>query len=170
MRKMDGTIKVRVENGVYEFCGRLFFFPPSRCCASFFFLRSSGAEMPHCLVPRAGTCDLTTMSGNQISFPFPLYLKKCSHFPFFFFLGKKVRRSPGFPPLFFPFFEDTRRCGLKDKSESPLLDFEGEPAHNYARPEREWKGVIFFFFFKKLLSGATSCRPPGGCRQPDPPV
>lgn len=50
LRKMDGTIKVRVENGVYEFCGRLFFFfllgvaPP-------FFLRSSGAEMPHCLVP-----------------------------------------------------------------------------------------------------------------------
>lgn len=46
---------------------------------------------------------------------------------------------------------DKRRCGFEDKSVSPLLDLEGEPAHNYARPEREWKGMIFSL--KNVIGG-----------------
>lgn len=60
LRKMDGTIKVRVENGVYEFVGDCFFgvAPP------FFKQR---VEMPLCVGLWAGTSNLTTMSGFFLS-------------------------------------------------------------------------------------------------------
>lgn len=60
LRKMDGTIKVRVENGVYKFVEDCFFgvAPP------FFKQR---VEMPLCVVLWVGTCDLTTMSGFFLS-------------------------------------------------------------------------------------------------------
>lgn len=60
LRKMDGTIKVRVENGVYEFVGDCFFgvAPP-------FF--KQWVEMPLCVGLWAGTSNLTTMSGFFLS-------------------------------------------------------------------------------------------------------
>lgn len=104
------------------------FFPPLLGVAPPFFLRGSGAEMPHCLVPRAGTCDLTTMSGNQISFPFPLYLKKL--YTFLFSLGQKSETSRGFfPPSSFIFYLFWRIRDAMDSRIKPripaFLDSEG---------------------------------------------
>lgn len=87
LRKMDGTIKVRVENGVYEFVGDCFFgvAPP-------FFL-SSGLKCPSVSVCELGppiwrlwaAFFSRSESGNQISFfssffqsiPLPFFTISC---------------------------------------------------------------------------------------------
>lgn len=65
---------------------------------------------------------------------------------------------------------DKRRSGFKDKSVSLLLDLEGEPAHNYARPEKGMERSDSFFSLKVVIGGQEAVDPPGGCRQPEPLV